>query len=322
MPGAHTKRDAAARNAPRQNQGGLAAGSFGAQPEPYDGPGSNSGEARGRAGSAAGNRSSSRPGSQVRGSSQTRPAVDPARDPATQVLLRNVDFGGAAYNIFSQVSPKFAYLPTVSMSLCAFNSRFPASLCVEFVKLLSLLPNDLRESEYWLASCYSTKESCCVTPPRHTFRVNTVLIHTIPIHYFSQFTYQGASHRGILPYLNPLCTNPPSFLHYPPTPTSPTSNITDTIIHSASQQALHNTSATAYQHLVSLWYSSVCWHLHIQLYSPVSLQVYLHSSCLPLSPLINLQILLTLALACQQSQQTILSLTLSLTPFVIRCQRL
>ena len=124
MPGAHTKRDAAVRNAPRRSQGGLTAGSPGAQPEPYDGPGSNSGEARGRSGSAAGNRSSSRPGSQVRGSSRTRQAVDPAREPTSQVLLRNVDFGGAAYNIFSQVSPKFAYLPTVSMSLCAYDSCF------------------------------------------------------------------------------------------------------------------------------------------------------------------------------------------------------
>ena len=163
MPGAHTKRDAAARNAPRHDQVGLAAGSAGAQPEPYDGPGSNSGEARGRSGSVAGIRSSSRPGSQVRASSRTRPAVDPARDPTPQVLLRNVDFGGAAYNIFSQVSPKLAYLPTVSLSLCALDSRFLACLCVEIVKPVSLLPNDLHESECWLAFCYCTKESCCVT---------------------------------------------------------------------------------------------------------------------------------------------------------------
>lgn len=106
MPGAHTKRDAAARQAPRRNQGSSTAGFAGAQPEPYDGPGSNIGESRGRSSSVAGTRSSSRPSSQVRGGSQTRQAVDPARDPGPQVLLRNVDFGGAAYNIFSQVSPK------------------------------------------------------------------------------------------------------------------------------------------------------------------------------------------------------------------------
>ena len=98
MPGAQSKRDAAARSA-RRNRGGSTAG-----PAPYDGPGSTAGDARGRSGSFAGTRSGSRPGSQVRGTSQTRRAVDPARDPVPQVLLRNVDFGGAAYNMFSQVS--------------------------------------------------------------------------------------------------------------------------------------------------------------------------------------------------------------------------
>lgn len=110
MPGAHKKRNANARQAPPRNQGESAAGPAGAQPEPYDGPGSNAGESRGRPGSVAGTRSSSRPGSQVRGVSQNRQAVDPARDPAPQVLLRNVDFGGGAYNIFNQVSQKFACL--------------------------------------------------------------------------------------------------------------------------------------------------------------------------------------------------------------------
>lgn len=126
MPGAHTKREAAAREAPRRNQGHSTAGPARPQPEPYDGPGSNAGEARGRSGSVAGTRSSSRPGSQVRGSSQTRQAVDPAREPVSQVLLRNVDFGGAAYNMFNQVSPKFTCLPMVSVSLCASNSHFLA----------------------------------------------------------------------------------------------------------------------------------------------------------------------------------------------------
>lgn len=104
MPGAHTKRDATARQGRHRNQAGPTADPAGAQPEPYDGPGSNAGEARGRSGSVAGPRSSSRPGSQVRAGSQTRQAVDPARDPVPQTLLRNVDFGGNAYNIFSQVS--------------------------------------------------------------------------------------------------------------------------------------------------------------------------------------------------------------------------
>lgn len=111
MPGAQRKRDAAKRGAPRRNQGGSTGGHAEAQPEPYDGPGSNAGEARGRSGSVAGARSTSRPGSQVRGSSQTRQAVDPARDPVPQVLLRNVDFGGGAYNMFSQVSLTIACLP-------------------------------------------------------------------------------------------------------------------------------------------------------------------------------------------------------------------
>ena len=104
MPGANKKRDAAARGGRRNNQAGSDARPSGAQPEPYDGPGSNTGEARGRSGSVAATRSSSRPGSQARGSSQTRQAVDPKRDERT-VLLRNVDFGGAAYNMYSQVSP-------------------------------------------------------------------------------------------------------------------------------------------------------------------------------------------------------------------------
>lgn len=109
MPGANKKRDAAARDARRGNPGGPSAGPTTAQPEPYDGPGSNAGDARGRSGSVTGARSSSRPGSQIRGTSQTRRAVDPARDPVPQVLLRNVDFGGAAYNMFSQVSPSLPH---------------------------------------------------------------------------------------------------------------------------------------------------------------------------------------------------------------------
>ena len=145
MPGAHKKREAAARQGPRRNQGGSMAG-----PAAYDGPGSNSGEARGRSGSVAGTRSSSRPGSQVRGSSQTRQAVDPARDPVPQVLLRNVDFGGAAYNIFSQVSPNFASLPRSPRHSCTFYSHLLVNLCfcvfvclcVKIVKLLCLLSQD------------------------------------------------------------------------------------------------------------------------------------------------------------------------------------
>ena len=140
MPGAHKKRQAAGREV-RRNQGGSTAGnqggstagnqgdstagnqddstagSVGAQPEPYDGPASNAGEARGRPGSATGTRSSSRPGSQVRGSSQTGQAVDPAKKPEPKVLLRNVDFGGNAYNIFNQVSQKFARLPQCHSAL-------------------------------------------------------------------------------------------------------------------------------------------------------------------------------------------------------------
>ena len=134
MPGAQNKRDAAARERRHRNQPGSNAGPSGNQPEPYDGPGSNAGESRGRSGSVAATRTSSRPGSQVRGSSQTRQAVDPARDPAPQVLLRNVDFGGAAYNIFSQVSLKFAL---VARSLChpvILIHIFLVCLCVcEFV---------------------------------------------------------------------------------------------------------------------------------------------------------------------------------------------
>ena len=100
MPGAHNKRDAAAREQRVRNQGGPA-GSF------YDGPGSNAGESRGRSPAVSRAPSTSRPSSQLRGMSQTRQTGDPARE-APKVLLRNVDFGGAAYNMFNQVSPKFA----------------------------------------------------------------------------------------------------------------------------------------------------------------------------------------------------------------------
>lgn len=123
MPGAQKKRDNAARERHR-NQAGSTAGPSVTQPEPYDGPGSNAGEARGRSGSVLHTRSASRPGSQTRGSSQTRQAVDPARDPPT-VLLRNVDFGGAAYNIFNQVSLKFA-----AVARFLYHSVFLIHMCV------------------------------------------------------------------------------------------------------------------------------------------------------------------------------------------------
>ena len=126
MPGAHNKRDAAAREQQLRNQGGSVAGSLGTQLEPYDGPGSNVGDPRGRSPSVSHTRSTSRPSSQVRGLSQTRQIGDPARDPP-QVLLRNVDFGGAAYNIFSQVSPKFA---SVARFLGHFILLTHIALCV------------------------------------------------------------------------------------------------------------------------------------------------------------------------------------------------
>ena len=117
MPGAHTKREAVAREQQRlRNQGGLNAGPSGAQPVPYDGPGSNAGESRGRSPSISRARSQSRPSSQVRNPSQTRQAGDPARE-KPNVLLRNVDFGGAAYNMFDQVSPKFALLARFYVTL-------------------------------------------------------------------------------------------------------------------------------------------------------------------------------------------------------------
>ena len=107
MPGAHTKREAVAHESQFRNQPGPNAGPSSTQPEPYDGPGSNSGDVRGRSGSVGGTRSASRPGSRARNPSPIAQAEEATRN----VLLRNVDFGGGAYNIFSQVSPKFASLP-------------------------------------------------------------------------------------------------------------------------------------------------------------------------------------------------------------------
>ena len=116
MPGAHNKRDAAAREQRHRNQGGANAGPSGSQPVPFDGPGSNAGESRGRSPSVSRPRSQSRPSSQVRGTSQNRQAGDPARE-KPNVLLRNVDFGGAAYSMFEQVSPKFALVAWFHVTL-------------------------------------------------------------------------------------------------------------------------------------------------------------------------------------------------------------
>ena len=111
MPGAHTKREAVAHQSQFRNQQGANAGPYSTQPEPYDGPGSNEGDVRGRSGSVGGTRSASRPGSRA-GSRARNPSPMPRAENVTpNVLLRNVDFGGGAYNIFSQVSPKFASLP-------------------------------------------------------------------------------------------------------------------------------------------------------------------------------------------------------------------
>ena len=107
MPGAHTKREALAHQGQFRNQPGPNAGLSSTQPEPYDGPGSNEGDLRGRSGSVGGSRSASRPGSRARNPSP----MPRAENVAPNVLLRNVDFGGGAYNIFSQVSTKFADLP-------------------------------------------------------------------------------------------------------------------------------------------------------------------------------------------------------------------
>ena len=107
MPGAHTKREALAHQGQFRNQPGPNAGLSRTQPEPYDGPGSNEGDLRGRSGSVGGPRSASRPASRAR-----NPSPMPRAENVTpNVLLRNVDFGGGAYNIFSQVSPNFADLP-------------------------------------------------------------------------------------------------------------------------------------------------------------------------------------------------------------------
>ena len=132
MPGAHNKRDAAAREQRFRNQQGSNQASLGAQPEPYDGPGSHAGESRGRSPAVSRTRSTSRPSSQVRVSSQTRQAGDPARE-KPNVLLRNVDFGGAAYNMFDQVSPNLP-LWHGSMSLC-----FPDAHCLACLSVCVLI---------------------------------------------------------------------------------------------------------------------------------------------------------------------------------------
>lgn len=106
MGGAQNKR----RDAERMAGNGQAGSSQG--PAAYDGP--NDPPARGRAGSNAGSDrfASRRPGS--RSGSQNREAqMQTARSlqrPAQEVtqILKNVDFGGNAYNIFTQVSHNIA----------------------------------------------------------------------------------------------------------------------------------------------------------------------------------------------------------------------
>ena len=105
MPGARNKRGRGDRQAVASDFDVLSAESKDYMMGAYDGPGDPQAR-RGRPESLApaSTRSSSRPGSQVRGASQIRaPLRDPARDEAPLVLLRNVDFGGNAYNIYDKV---------------------------------------------------------------------------------------------------------------------------------------------------------------------------------------------------------------------------
>lgn len=87
--------------------GGPRGGNSPETPAPYDGPNDPRGGSRGRSPSQAGP-SGPRAGSQVRAASATRgvgPILrDPARDARVGPLLRNVDFGGDAYNLYDSVS--------------------------------------------------------------------------------------------------------------------------------------------------------------------------------------------------------------------------
>ena len=109
MPGAGAKREQNARDAARNNPRPYGQSNQG--PARYDGP--NDSPSRGRAASSAGsNRSASR-GPYGRATSQNRKAqLDLARSmqrPREGInaafLMRNVDFGGNAYNYDSNVSP-------------------------------------------------------------------------------------------------------------------------------------------------------------------------------------------------------------------------
>lgn len=88
-----------------KNRGQRKAGQSSAPPQgdkvqrSFDGPDDSPGRSRAP---------SSRGPSQTRATSQSR-RIDPARDrPAAPVLLRNVDFGGQAYDMFSSVSGRFS----------------------------------------------------------------------------------------------------------------------------------------------------------------------------------------------------------------------
>ena len=94
----------------------------------YDGPGDS--ESRGRSASNAGSRarSQSRTASQIR-AAQMETARSMQPEARVQQLLRNVEFGGNAYNLFSSVScdissPSNANRELASHALLPCNSEF------------------------------------------------------------------------------------------------------------------------------------------------------------------------------------------------------
>lgn len=99
----------------------------------YDGPGDS--DSRGRSASNAGSRARS----QSRTASQTRAAqMETARsmqkpEARVQQLLRNVEFGGNAYNLFSSVSCDFSSPNKASRDLASHAPIFCNSVTAKFV---------------------------------------------------------------------------------------------------------------------------------------------------------------------------------------------
>ena len=187
------------------------------------------------------------------------------------------------------------------MSLRFPNSHLLVCVCVLRSSCSDCCQKTSCIAECWLASCHSFKSYSVTSPSLHSFTnpesTPIFLVHAIslhcgehhPIHSLSPFTQSRSftSRHPVLFKRSPAPTLHSSYIHLP----HPHPSTFSTISHLLEHIIIHSSSDNI-----------PC------------------QSCLP-RPLTSLPTLLTLALACPQSQQTLLSLTPFLILFVIRCLR-